>query len=523
MTARGADAAAPALEPNPFREGSVTLDTPEPCSIVVFGGTGDLTRRKLIPALLRLAALKCLHPRSAILGVARREMTDDAFREELRSAMLDHAGEAPGSHVAEWERFADRIHYLSGSFDDPALYDALRAKLEGIERQRGLPGTRLYYLAVPPASFGPILRQLGGPGLVRRHGEGPWTRVVIEKPFGHDLESARELNRLVLSVFDERQVFRIDHYLGKESVQNILVLRLANGIFEPLWSNRHVDHVQITVAESLGVEGRAAYYERAGVSRDILQNHLMQLLALTAMEPPARFDAESIRDEKVKALRALAPLSPEDASARTVRAQYESGAIAGSPVPAYREEPGVDRASETETYLALRLDLENWRWAGVPFYLRSGKRLPKRATEIDLVFRHPPYALFRSAGIQGIEPNVLRLRIQPDEGCSFTFGSKSPGQALHIDPVRMDFYYLTSFGADPPEAYERLLLDVNRGDATLFARRDEVELAWEVVDSIAKGWETRGEPPLARYPAGRWGPREADALIQRDGRKWLRL
>ena len=522
MPAGGADAAAaPALEPNPFREGSVTLQTPEPCSIVVFGATRDLTRRKLIPALLRLSAQKCLHPRTAIVGVARREMSDEAFREDLRAATLDREGAGPDA--AEWPRFAERLHYRSGSFDDPSLFDALGARLTEIERERELPGNRLYYLAVPPAAFTVLLRQLARPGFVHAPGQGPWTRVVIEKPFGHDLKSARELNDLLDEVFDERQVFRIDHYLGKESVQNILVLRLGNGIFEPLWNNRYVDHVQITVGESLGVEGRAAYYEHAGVSRDILQNHVMQLLSLTAMEPPARFDAESIRDEKVKALRALAPLRPEDVAMRTIRAQYTAGAIAGEPVPGYREEPGVDPASGTETYLALRLDIDNWRWAGAPFYLRSGKRLPKRATEIDLVFRHPPYALFRSAGIQNVEANVLRLRIQPDEGCSITFGSKSPGQALHIDPVRMDFYYLTSFGADPPEAYERLLLDVNRGDATLFARRDEVELAWEVVDSVTKAWETRGEPPLHTYAAGRWGPREADALMERDGRSWLRL
>jgi glucose-6-phosphate 1-dehydrogenase len=524
VPARGADPAAPELEPNPLREGSVTLQAAEPCSVVVFGGTGDLTRRKLIPALLRLSAQKCLHPRTAILGVARREMGDDAYREDLRAATLPSQGGTSGADAAEWPRFAERLGYLSGSFDDPELYAALEARLREIERARGLPGNRLFYLAVPPASFAPILRHLGRAGLVARaDGSGPWCRVVIEKPFGHDLASARALNALVHSVFDEQQVFRIDHYLGKESVQNILVLRLGNGIFEPLWNNRYVDHVQITVAESIGLEGRAAYYEGAGVSRDILQNHLMQLLALTAMEPPTRFDAESIRDEKVKALRALAPLGPDDVASRTVRAQYAAGAIAGSPVPGYCEEPGVDSASRTETYLALRLDLENWRWAGVPFYLRSGKRLPKRATEIDLVFRHPPYALFRSAGITSLDANVLRLRIQPDEGISITFGSKSPGQALHIDPVRMDFYYLTSFGADPPEAYERLLLDVNRGDATLFARRDEVELAWEVVDSITGGWAARGAPPLSTYTAGRWGPREADALIQRDGREWLRL
>ena len=524
MPARGADTDSPALEPNPLREGSLTLQTPEPCCIVVFGATGDLTKRKLIPALLRLSAQKCLHPRTAIVGISRRELTDEAFREELHAATLDETSSAAGAEAAEWPRFAERLRYLTGSFEDPALFDTLAQRLEATERERGLPGNRIYYLAVPPAAFEPILRHLARPGFVpRHHADGPWARVVIEKPFGHDLESARELNALVHSAFDERQVFRIDHYLGKESVQNILVLRLANGIFEPLWNNRYVDHVQITVAESIGVEGRAGYYEHAGVSRDILQNHLMQLLSLTAMEPPARFEAESIRDEKVKALRALAPLGPEHVAVRTVRAQYGPGAIAGASVPGYREETGVDPKSATETYMALRLELDNWRWAGVPFYLRSGKRLPKRATEIDLVFRHPPYALFRSAGITSFDPNVLRLRIQPDEGCSITFGSKTPGQALHIDPVRMDFFYLTSFGADPPEAYERLLLDVNRGDTTLFARRDEVELAWEVVDSITNAWGERGEPPLASYPAGRWGPREADALIQRDGRSWLRL
>jgi len=306
-------------------------------------------------------------------------------------------------------------------------------------------------------------------------------------------------------------------------VQNILILRLGNGFFEPLWNNRYVDHVQITVAETLGVEQRAAYYERAGVSRDILQNHLMQLLSLTAMEPPSRFEADSVRDEKVKVLRAIRPFDPEDAVLKTVRGQYEAGAVAGEPAPGYREEPGVDPKSQTETYLAVRFDIDNWRWAGVPFYLRSGKRLAKRATEIEIVFRQPPYALFRTAGIDHLEPNVLRLRIQPDEGVSVSFGAKSPGAALHIDPVRMDFYYLTAFGSDPPDAYDRLLLDCNRGDMTLFARKDEVELAWEIVDSITKTWEKGQGSPLATYPAGTWGPREADAWIAKDGRKWLHL
>jgi glucose-6-phosphate 1-dehydrogenase len=400
----------------------------------------------------------------------------------------------------------------------------LRDRLEGLEKDRGLPGNRIFHLAVPPAAFETIIGNLGKSGLVHPHREtGPWARIVVEKPFGHDLESARELNRCLHLVFDEQQIFRIDHYLGKESVQNILILRLGNGFFEPLWNNRYVDHVQITVAESVGVETRAGYYENAGVSRDILQNHLMQLLSLTAMEPPARFDADSVRDEKVKVLRAIRPLDAGDVALRTVRAQYAPGAVAGGPVPGYCEEPGVDHKSQTETYLAVRLDVDNWRWAGVPFYLRSGKRLAKRATEIEIVFRQPPYALFRTAGITELEANVLRMRIQPDEGVSLSFGAKSPGQALHIDPVRMDFFYLTAFGSDPPDAYDRLLLDCNRGDPTLFARKDEVELAWEIVDSITKTWEKGQGSPLVTYPAGTWGPREADAWIAKDGRKWLHL
>jgi glucose-6-phosphate 1-dehydrogenase len=347
--------------------------------------------------------------------------------------------------------------------------------------------------------------------------------VIVEKPFGHDLPSARDLNARFHASFDETQIYRIDHYLGKESVQNILVLRLGNGIFEPLWNNRYVEHVQIAVAEAVGVEGRANYYERAGALRDVLQNHMLQLLTLTAMEPPSRFEADAVRDEKVKVLRAMAPLTPRQVAERTVRAQYLAGAVAGTPAVGYREEPEVAPDSNTETYIAARLEVDNWRWAGVPFYLRSGKRLPKRATEIAITFRQPPHSLFRSAGCEAIESNVLRLRIQPDEGISLSFGSKSPGQALHIDPVRMDFNYLTSFGADPPEAYERLLLDCNLGDSTLFARKDEVELAWEHADAIAAGWAAGAGPALGGYPAGRWGPPEADALLARDGRRWHRL
>jgi len=504
--------------PNPLREGSVTLGAADPCSIVVFGASGDLTRRKLLPALYRLTRDRMLHPMTAVTGFARKRKTDEEFRNEA-SAVMGVEASSP-----DWTRFAGSLHYQVGSFEDPDAFLALRASLETGERLRGIPSNRLYYLATPPSNHDTILRNLGRAGLVHTAGErGPWSRVIVEKPFGYDLASARALNARLHEVFHESQVYRIDHYLGKETVQNILVFRLANGIFEPLWNNRYIDHVQITVAESVGVEGRAAYYERAGVLRDMMQNHMLQLLTLTAMEPPARFGADEVRDEKVKVLRALRPPGPADVAAQTIRAQYAAGATEGVVTPAYRDEPGVDPRSETETYLAARVEIDNWRWAGVPFYLRSGKRMPRRATEISIVFRHPPYALFRAEGCGEIQPNVLRLRIQPDEGISLSIGSKSPGASLHIDPVRMDFNYLTSFGADPPEAYERLLLDCNLGDSTLFARRDEVELAWEYVDAIARAWQSEGRPALAYYACGSWGPPEADALMARDGRAWHRL
>ncbi len=520
MTPDAAAAPAPSPEsapsPNPLREGSVTLRAADPCTIVVFGASGDLTHRKLLPALFALSREKLLHPKSAVVGFARRPLSDREFRDACRPA-------DPATPKHEWQRFAASLHYRTGSFERTEDYVALRGFLEGLERERGAAGNRIYYLAAPPDAYPLILEGLRAAGLVHPAGDpARWTRVIIEKPFGHDLTSARALNAQVHASFDERQVFRIDHYLGKETVQNILVLRLGNGIFEPLWNNRYVDHVQISVAEAIGVEGRANYFERSGVLRDILQNHMLQLLTLTAMEPPARFEADAVRDEKVKVLRALAPLRREQVAERTVRAQYAAGAVAGGAVLGYREEPGVNPRSTTETFLAARLEVDNWRWAGVPFYLRSGKRLAKRATEITIVFRHPPYALFRSAGCASLEANVLRLRIQPDEGISLSFGSKSPGQSLHIDPVRMDFNYLTSFGADPPEAYERLLLDCNLGDSTLFARRDEVELAWEHVDAIASAWETDG-PEIGSYAAGTWGPAEADRMLARDGRRWYRL
>jgi len=521
MSARALLAVAPETRVNPLREESVTLKAADPCTFVVFGASGDLTHRKLIPALFRLSKQKLLHPQTAIIGFARREWTDEQFREEMK-----HTVENAGATASEWDRFAKSLFYQTGVFEDHAAFRALGQLLSKVEEERGLPGNRIFHFATPPSEYATLIRNIGSAGLAKRalreENAVPWARVIIEKPFGHDLQSARELNALVHTVFAERQVYRIDHYLGKETVQNILVFRLGNGIFEPLWNNRYVEQVQITVAESVGIEGRAAYFDSAGTSRDIFQNHMMQLLTLTAMEPPPRFDADSVRDEKAKVLRTLHPMTREEVARDTVRAQYQAGALGGTPVPGYCEEPGVNLRSQTETYMAARIHVDNWRWSGVPFYLRAGKRLARRSTEIAIVFRQPPYALFRSAGCESLEANVLRLRIQPDEGISLSFGSKSPGQALHIDPVQMDFYYLTAFGQDPPDAYERLLLDCNLGDSTLFARRDEVELAWEFVDGIQNAWRS-GVPPLVKYPSGTWGPPEADGLLAPDGRGWYRL
>jgi glucose-6-phosphate 1-dehydrogenase len=488
-----------------------------PVSLVIFGASGDLTQRKLVPAFYNLAADGLLDPATAVVGFARREKTDESFRAEMEEAVRRHSRQ--GFDPAVWQRLATGIHYVQGSFEDAGAYAELARKLEEIDGRLGIPGNRLYYLATPPAHYPEIVRHLGAAG--GRAGAG-FTRIIVEKPLGHDLGTARELNGVLSSAFAEDEIFRIDHYLGKETVQNILVFRLGNGIFEPLWNQRYVDHVQITVAETLGIEGRATYFETAGTARDMLQNHMLQLLTLVAMEPPVRFEADAVRDEKVKVIRSLKPPAGEEAGRSMVRAQYRAGAVGGEPVPGYLEEPGVAADSTTETYIALRLEIDNWRWAGTPFYLRAGKRFPKRATEIAIVFRKPPTSVFQRLGCGAIEPNVLALRIQPDEGISLSFGSKAPGQAIHIDPVRMDFLYETSFGSTPPEAYERLILDAIVGDATLFARRDEVELAWELVDRV-RGAFGRGVPTMSAYAAGTWGPAEAEALIGRDGRRWRRL
>ena len=500
---------------NPLREGLRLARTPDPCAMVIFGASGDLTRKKLMPALYNLALQRLLAPSLQVVGTARGPLTDEGFRAEMRAAVAAHSRTQPINDEV-WRSFEERLSYIS--LGDPDGHDRLRERLAALERDAGTCGNRLFYLAIPPAAYARTVADLGRERIARS-GVG-WSRIVIEKPFGRDRSSARALTEAVHEVFQEREVYRIDHYLGKETVQNILVLRFANGIFEPTWNRQYVDHVQITVAESVGIEGRAEYYESAGAIRDIVQNHLLQLLTLVAMEPPVAFDADAVRDEKVKVLRAIRRLEGEEVERAVVRGQYGLGFIEGRPVPAYREEEGVDRASQTETYVALRLFVDNWRWQGTPFYLRTGKRLPKRATEIAVQYRRAPHQLFGGES-EALEPNVLVLRLQPDEGISLKFGAKVPVQGLRIRPVNMDFVYGASFVVDAPDAYETLVLDVLRGEATLFTRRDEVETQWQIIDPIVERW--RASPgPLPLYAAGTWGPAAADTLFAGDERAWRR-
>jgi len=499
---------------NPLREGLRLARTPEPATLVLFGGSGDLAGRKLLPALYNLAVQRLLPASFAVVGAARRPTSDEAFRAELHDAVAEFSRTKPINEEV-WQSFARNMHFVATP--DDAGYDALARRLAEVDAEVGTNGNRLFYLATPPAAYAPIVRSIGTHGL---RGSG-WSRVVIEKPFGHDLASATELTNVVHEVFREDEVFRIDHYLGKETVQNILVLRFANGIFEPIWNRQYVDHVQITVAESIGIEERAEYYDRAGAMRDIVQNHLLQLLALVAMEPPAAFDDRAVRDEKVKVFRALRPIAQREVAARTVRGQYTRGFIEGKAVPPYREEAGVGPDSKTETFVAIRCFVDNWRWEGIPFYLRTGKRLPKRATEIAIRFRVAPHRIFSREASEGIDANELVLRIQPDEGISLTFGAKVPVQEFRIRTVNMDFVYGASFMVDAPDSYETLILDALRGDATLFTRRDEVEQQWAFVDPILEAWRV-GMPELSLYPAGSWGPPEAETLIERDGKVWRR-
>ncbi len=490
------------------------------CVLVIFGASGDLTKRKLVPALWSMFQGRVLPEPFAVIGVARSEMTDEQFRSRMREAITDFARVQPPSEKV-WDRFAQALFYYSGDPADPGLYEGLGRHLAKVEADRGTGGNRLFYLAAPPSIYPALVTRLGASGFSRpREGGGSWTRIIIEKPFGRDLASARALNQVVTRVFAEDQVYRIDHYLGKETVQNILVFRFANGIFEPLWNRDHVDHVQITVGETIGVETRGSYYEEAGALRDMIQNHILQLLCLVAMEPPVTFDADAVRDEKTKVMRAICPISPDEVGRVAVRGQYGPGFVAGQRVAGYREEKGVAAQSVTETYAALKLQVDNWRWAGVPFYLRTGKRLATRASEIAVQFRQTPHLVFRRNPEILAEPNRLVLRIQPDEGMSLSFGAKLPGPDLRIKPVEMDFDYGRAFGGEPPEAYERLLLDAMKGDATLYARGDWVDMAWELLGPVLDAWTAGDLGKFPNYEAGTWGPAEADALLERDGRRW---
>ena len=502
----------------------------ESCAVVIFGASGDLTRRKLVPALWSLFQGRVLPEPFAIVGVARSQMTNDAFRTRMREAIADFARVQPPSQKV-WDRFAQSLYYYSGDPADAMLYPGLAAYLRGVEQERGTGGNRLFYLAAPPSIYPHIVARLGEAGFNRPpegtagapEGSRAWVRIIIEKPFGRDLVSSRALNQVVTGVFTEPQVYRIDHYLGKETVQNILVLRFANGIFEPLWNRNHVDHVQITVGETIGVESRGAYYEEAGALRDMIQNHILQLLCLVAMEPPVTFDADPVRDEKTKVMRALRPIGREEVDQVAVRGQYGPGFVAGQRVKGYREETGVSGESITETYAALRLGVDNWRWAGVPFYLRTGKRLPKRASEIAVQFKRTPHLVFRRNPEALAQSNRLVLQIQPDEGISLSFGAKLPGPELRIQAVEMDFDYGKAFGGEPPEAYERLLLDAMKGDATLYARGEWVDMAWDLLQPVLDAWATGDPRKFPNYEAGTWGPAEADTLIEGDGRAWRRL
>ncbi|MCZ6473565.1 MAG: glucose-6-phosphate dehydrogenase [SAR324 cluster bacterium] len=506
------------MQMNPLHEGLIQERVPEPHVRVIFGAGGDLSKRKLIPALYTLARERLLPGGFAMLGTANRDMDDKAFRQEMKESCDRFARRRPVD-ASLWKGFSNSLYYEQGNFGDPTFYQALKARLEAIRGKTGIPPNTLFYLSVPPSVFPMIVDNLRTAGLVTR-GYSPWTRIIVEKPFGRDLESARTLNRELKQVFREMQIFRIDHYLGKETVQNMLALRFANGIFEPLWNSRYVSNVQITAAEPIGMEGRGSYFEEAGILRDMVQNHLFQVLCLTAMEPPVNIEAGAVRDEKVKLLHALRPIPPREMDKYVVRAHYQMGRVLGEAVPGYREEPGVAKNSITETFVALKLYIDNWRWGNVPFFLRTAKRMPKKVTEISILFRQAPHSMFGNNGGRPPAPNMLSIRIQPDEGISLHFGSKVPGPSMEIAPVSMEFRYGTSFGQEPPEAYERLILDAMLGDGTLFIRDDETEASWKFISQIHEVWKKQRKKSIPLYHAGTWGPEEANKLMSGTDMTW---
>ena len=505
-------------EENPLVEGLERLPV-HPTALVIFGATGDLAHRKLLPALYNLAHQGALPERFELVGVSRSEHPDEEFQAMARASVERFSRTKPDPAVLDG--LLAEMRYISGTFDDDSVYGELGRTLAELDERAGYPLARIFYLSTAPQFFPVIIRELGKAGL-NEPGEDRETRIVIEKPFGYDLASARELNAEVLEVFDESQVFRIDHYLGKETVQNMMAFRFANALFEPVWNRNYVDHVQITAAEDIGIEGRAGYYEGAGALRDLVQNHMLQLMALLTMEPPTAFEANRLRDEKLKVLEAIVPPDPQDVSKMAMRARYAAGVQGGVPVPGYLDEEGVAPDSRTETYAALRLHISNWRWAGVPFYLRTGKRLARKVTEIAVQLRPVPHLALQSEGSIGVQPNQIVLTVQPDEGVSISLGAKIPGTRMRIRPVNMEFHYGTSFVSQSPEAYERLILDAMRGDATLFTRNDEVEALWGIIDPILTAWKQDTTSPVAQYPAGSQGPAEANTLL-RLGHTWRRL
>jgi glucose-6-phosphate 1-dehydrogenase len=498
------------LAPNPLLEGLGPRRTPEPGVLVIFGASGDLTRRKIFPALYALAYRRLLPERFAVVGSARSDWTDEEFRDRMEHAVREFGRDDFKQDVWDW--LAGATQYLPMDFADESKVDDLVSLLNRLDEERGTRGNRVYYLAVPPQAMPDVVKGLGK----RRKTHG-WTRLIVEKPFGRDLASARELTKLISRHFAEEEVFRIDHYLGKETVQNVLALRFANGIFEPIWNRQFVDHIQITVAETMGIEGRAGFYEQAGAIRDIFQNHMLQLVALTAMEPPIDFTADSVRNEKVKVLKAMHTPGPK----HVIRGQYGPGFVEGKEVPAYRDEEGVDPSSMTETCVAAKLFVDNWRWADTPIYVRTGKRLARRETTIAIQFKRAPHPPFEDSATEELQPNLLLVHVQPDEGASLAIGAKVPGQGLRIRTVHMDFMYGGAFRTELPDAYERLILDAMLGDQTLFTRSDEVEEQWSIVDAVVAAW-ARDRPAFPNYAAGTWGPASADELIGRDGREWLR-